>query len=62
MHPETQLLLETLAKKDGWFVPVTELLDWLKEQRDNETIPKQELTRMEYRWFWEKFLEKIVKL
>ncbi|HCA67043.1 MAG: hypothetical protein A2249_00190 [Candidatus Jacksonbacteria bacterium RIFOXYA2_FULL_44_7] len=62
VHPETQLLLETLAKKDGWFVPVTELLDWLKEQRDNETIPKQELTRMEYRWFWEKFLEKIVKL
>lgn len=54
VHPETHRLLERLAAKPGWFVPVGDLLDWLRTQRpDNEVLPEAEWRRMQWRWAWD---------
>jgi hypothetical protein len=49
-HPETQRLLELLAARKGWFPPVAELLDWLRAQRQNDSLPRREWSRMQWRW------------
>jgi hypothetical protein len=51
VHPETHELLERLAAKPGWFVPVGELLDWLRERRRGDSsLPQAEWRRMQWRW------------
>ncbi len=62
VNSETKSLLEQLAERNGWFVPVTQLLDYLRKQRDDSTISKSELRKMEWRWFLEKALEHFWKL
>ena len=42
--------LEALAARDGWFVPVGELLDFLRARRTEETLPADEWDRMQWRW------------
>jgi hypothetical protein len=42
--------LEALAARDGWFVPVGELLDFLRARRTAETLPPDEWDRMQWRW------------
>ncbi|HET6231009.1 MAG TPA: hypothetical protein VFE05_13130 [Longimicrobiaceae bacterium] len=42
--------LEALAAADGWFVPVGELLDWLRARRDTDDLPADEWDRMQWRW------------
>jgi len=59
VNSETKKLLEELSKRNGWFVPVSQLLDYLREQRENLTIPKIGLKKMEWRWFLEKILNRI---
>lgn len=54
VHPETVRLLRRLSAKDGWFVPVGELLDWLRSQRQGEgALPENEWRRMQWRWAWD---------
>jgi hypothetical protein len=51
VNPETRRLLERLAAKPGWFVPVGELLDWLRAQRQGASdLPKSEWRHMQWRW------------
>jgi len=51
VNPETRHLLERLAAKPGWFVPVGELLGWLRTQRPGDaTLPRGEWRRMQWRW------------
>jgi len=57
VNPDTQRALTNLSKRNGWFVPVSTLLDFLKNRRKRKNIPKIELKRMEYQWF----LNKIIK-
>jgi len=57
VNSETKKILTYLSKKDGWFIPVSTLLDFLKENRKKENIPKIELKKMEYRWFLEKLIK-----
>jgi hypothetical protein len=54
LHPEFERLMRRLAKMDGWFVPVSELLDHLKSSRASLVIPPTELKRMEMRWLLSK--------
>ncbi|HEX8694370.1 MAG TPA: hypothetical protein VF746_18255 [Longimicrobium sp.] len=42
--------LESLAARDGWFVPVGELLDWLRARRAEGELPRDEWDRMQWRW------------
>ncbi|CAN5823006.1 hypothetical protein BH23GEM7_BH23GEM7_03990 [soil metagenome] len=46
----TRERLEELAGREGWFVPVGELLDWLRAQRRVDFLPRSEWRRMQWRW------------
>jgi len=41
---------EGIARRRGWFPPVSELLDWLREQRHDDRIPAAEWRGMQWRW------------
>lgn len=43
-------LLRKLASRNGWFVPVSTLLDFLRIERRATTIPAPELASMEHHW------------
>jgi len=59
VHPETRRLLARLAGKPGWFVPVGELLDWLRTTRGERTyLPAGEWRRMQWRWAWDLLIRK----
>jgi hypothetical protein len=42
--------LEALAARGGWFVPVGELLDFLRARRSTATLDPAEWERMQWRW------------
>lgn len=50
VHPRVEYLLRRLARKNGWFVPVSSLLDFLRQQHQTTLIPKAELEAMEREW------------
>jgi hypothetical protein len=50
----TERLLRRLADRDGWFVPVSTLLDFLRSERQATNIPATELASMEHRWAFDK--------
>jgi len=54
VNPRTEHLLRRLARRDGWFVPVSTLLDFLREERKTSIIPAAELLKMEQRWAFDK--------
>jgi hypothetical protein len=43
-------LLRRLAQKDGWFVPVSTLLDHIRSQRGLVTLSAAQRRRLEWRW------------
>jgi hypothetical protein len=43
-------LMERLARKNGWFVPVSNLLDYLMEQKGEKSISSTERMLLELRW------------
>ncbi|NQU26228.1 MAG: hypothetical protein HQ567_33490 [Candidatus Nealsonbacteria bacterium] len=45
-----QRQLERLAGKDGWFVPVATLLDFIIEQRGHHEISRAERSKLERKW------------
>jgi len=50
----TEQLLRKLAARDGWFVSVSTLLDFLRSERKAMIIPAAELASMEHRWAFDK--------
>ena len=50
IHPLVEERIRMLARRPGWFVPVGQLLDWLREQRDDEFLPAAEWRWMQWRW------------
>jgi hypothetical protein len=49
-------LMQRLAAKNGWFVPVTRLLDHIKEQRGITTLSTLARQRLEWKWFMHKLV------
>lgn len=51
-----EAILRDLAARDGWFVPVSELLDWLRDRHapparpEERTIPAREWRALQMRW------------
>jgi hypothetical protein len=43
-------LMRRLSRKNGWFVPVTTLLDFLIEARGRHEITDRERSALERRW------------
>ncbi len=50
LHPRFAELMRRLAKRKGWFVPVSALLDFLREEKKIGDISAQELAQLEHRW------------
>lgn len=55
VSPEFATVMQKLSRRNGWFAPVGELLDWLKP-RTGGMLPSGERLRMEMRWLKEKLL------
>lgn len=47
-------LIKRLAQKNGWFVPVSCLLDYLKQRIGGHTITPAERAMLERKWLWHK--------
>jgi len=56
LDPQFERLMTRLSRRKGWFVPVGRLLDHLQSERENSTIPEQELAAMEWKWLTQKLL------
>lgn len=54
LNPRFVALMERLAAKDGWFVPVSELLDFLKARQSHSVIAPARRSRLERKWLLEK--------
>jgi len=50
VNPRFESLLRRLSRKNGWFVPVAELLDFLRTTRTKDKIQRLELASLERRW------------
>jgi hypothetical protein len=48
-------LMTRLTNKNGWFVPVSELLDYLKDKGRGRNITTSERSRLERAWLRDKF-------
>jgi hypothetical protein len=46
--------MQRLSKMNGWFVPLTTLLDYLGEQQGECTLSDEQRSWLERRWLWEK--------
>lgn len=47
-------LMTRLSKKNGWFVPVNMLLDYVSDKRGRVEIGASERNRLQSRWLWQK--------
>ena len=56
LEPRFRQLMERLAKKNGWFVPVETLLEHLLKTRGHHDITGAQRRRLERKWLWEKVL------
>ncbi len=52
--PEFRRTMERLAQKNGWFVPVGTLLDFLADTNGITTLTPSIRSQIETRWLWEK--------
>jgi hypothetical protein len=49
-------LMQRMSQMDGWFVPVSTLLDYLLEVQGDHAITLQERNQLERRWLKHKLL------
>lgn len=54
LNPRFCDLMERLARRNGWFVPVGDLLDYIRAKREIHTLRPQERRRLERRWLIQK--------
>ena len=54
--PRFRQLMQRLSRKDGWFVPVTTLLDHLLKANGSHVISPAERSRLEHKWLIHKLL------
>jgi hypothetical protein len=59
VNPRVEFLLRRLTSKRGWFVPVSTLLDFRRQQRQTGSISRSEMLRMERRWLLDHFFSVI---
>lgn len=62
VHPETRRLLELLSKRNGWFVPVSVLLDYLVAQGGVDSLSYRKRLGLECKWMMSLFRRKLNKL
>jgi len=52
VEPKVEALLTEMAGRPGWFVPVSELLDFLVTKKGGQQLPWLERHRMQWRWMF----------
>jgi hypothetical protein len=50
INPRFKGLIERLSQKQGWFVPVSTLLDYIIKERGPHTISNLERFQLEWHW------------
>lgn len=50
VNPKLKALVQRLSRKNGWFAPVTDVLDHIKSQRGLTTLNMLSRTNLECRW------------
>lgn len=50
LNPRFEALMKRLSSKNGWFVPVTTLLDYLLQHNGQHVITENERQQLEVRW------------
>ena len=48
--------MNRLSKKNGWFVPVSTLLDFLKTKNKIQIINSKQRTALEWKWLFDKLI------
>jgi hypothetical protein len=56
LEPEFVRLMTRLSRRNGWFAPVTTVLDYLQQANGLNPIPPRVLSRMEWRWLGAKLI------
>ena len=56
--PRFENLMKRLGSRNGWFVPVSTLLDYLEQRRGEHVLSSQERARLEWRWLAEKLVRR----
>jgi hypothetical protein len=56
LHPAFKTLMHRLSRKNGWFVPVGVLLDYLRRAHEPLHITNAQRRRLERRWLWQKMI------
>jgi hypothetical protein len=54
IEPRFEALMRRLSRRNGWFVPVSTLLDHLAAGRGDRAITADQRLSLERRWLWEK--------
>jgi hypothetical protein len=54
LHPRFQQLMLRLSRMNGWFVPVSTLMDYLRQQRGDIAIDDAQRRSLERRWLLQK--------
>jgi hypothetical protein len=49
-----EYLMKRFAKMNGWFVPVSTILDYILQVRGKHTITSRERSSLERKWLWHK--------
>jgi len=54
LNSRFECLMKRLGKMNGWFAPVSTVLDYILQARGNHTITARERSNLERKWLWHK--------
>ena len=54
LNTHFKTLIQRLSRKNGWFVPVSTILDYLREKNTDHIITDIERRRLEWKWLLNK--------
>jgi len=61
VHPRVDFLLKRLARKDGWFAPVSTLLDCLRKRPRVKVISMAERSALERHWLSDRLVDLVFR-
>jgi hypothetical protein len=62
LNPVTQDLLTQLSRRNGWFAPVSKVLEYLKGFRGETSVQNDNLFSLELKWFVHAFKRQLNRL
>ncbi|MGU8573759.1 hypothetical protein [Clostridium perfringens] len=59
LNKEFKECIDYLSSKNGWFVPASQILDYLNNNKNNNYISQFQLIKLNIKWFYERIIRKI---